>query len=231
MSYWSNVSLDLIAAIWFAALLGGYRLLTGRPALERRSIVGAVQAHRVAWMCNMAGRDNRVLDAILLGGLGHGNAFFASTSAIVIGGLIALVGSGDKAQAFLEQLPYVAKASPVLFEIKILLLIGIFIYAFFKFAWAFRLSHYTGIMIGSTPLLKPDNEAVCRQHAECTARLIGIAAEHTNSGIRSFYHAIAALGWFFHPLVFMAATAWVLLILLRRDFFSRSNQVLSGRWP
>jgi uncharacterized membrane protein len=40
-------------------------------------------------MLNMARRDNRMLDAILLGGPGQGNAFFASTSAIAVGGLAA----------------------------------------------------------------------------------------------------------------------------------------------
>lgn len=223
--------LDLAALVWFFALLGGYRLIAGLAPLERRSIVGTVQDHRIAWMRNMARRDNRVLDAILLGGLGQGNAFFASTSAIAIGGLIALVGSGEKVQVFLQTLPFAASASPVLWELKVLLLIGIFVFAFFKFAWAFRLSHYTGIMIGSTPLATNDNDAECRLHAERCARLIGIAAEHANSGLRAFYYAIAALAWFFHPLLFMAATFWVLLILVRRDFFSRSNRVLAGVWP
>ncbi len=226
-----NMPLDLIAFAWFVALLAGYRLLVGWSRLEKRSIVGAVQSHRVAWMQNMAARENRVVDAMLLGGLGQGNAFFASTCAIAIGGLITLVGSGDKMQDFLERLPFVAKSSPMLWEIKLVLVIAIFVYGFFKFAWAFRLSHYIGIMIGSTPLLKADNEPECRAHAQRSARLIGIAAEHANSGLRSFYYAIAALCWFFHPLLFMAATSWVLLILVRRDFFSRSNSVLSGRWP
>jgi uncharacterized membrane protein len=48
----------------------------------------------------------------------------------------------------------------------------------------------------------------CAHHAERTARLIGLAGEHSNSGIRSFYHATAALAWFFHPLLFMLATTW-----------------------
>jgi len=223
--------LDLAAIGWFIVSIAGYRIVAEWRPLESRSIVGAVQSHRLQWMCNMAARENRVFDAMLLNGLGQGNAFFASTSAIAIGGLIAMVGSGDKAQAFLERLPFVAHADPVLWEMKVLLLIGIFVFAFFKFAWAFRLSHYTGIMIGSTPLAKPGNELECRLHAERTARLIGIAADHANSGLRSFYYAIAALGWFFHPLMFIAASTWVLLILVRRDFFSRSNRVLAGRWP
>ena len=77
---------------------------------------------------------------------------------------------------------------------------------FFKFAWAFRLSHYGSIMIGAMPDAGAAHEVECRRHAERTARLIGLAGDHSNSGIRSFYHAIAALAWFFHPLLFMLAT-------------------------
>lgn len=224
-------SLDVFALGWFIVFLVGYRVVAEWAPLERRSIVGSVQSQRIAWMRNMASRENRMLDAIVLNGLGQGNAFFASTSAIAIGGLIALVGSGEKAQAFVERLPFAAASSPALWEVKLLFLIAIFVFAFFKFAWAFRLSHYTGIMIGSTPLQTAENAVECQRHAERTARLIGIAAEHANSGLRSFYYAIAALGWFFHPLLFVVATTWILLILVRRDFFSRSNRVISGRWP
>lgn len=47
----------------------------------------------------MATRENRMLDAILLGSLGQDNAFFASTSAIAVGGLAATIGSGERARA------------------------------------------------------------------------------------------------------------------------------------
>ena len=52
-----------------------------------------------------------------------------------------------------------------------------------------------------------------------------------NSGIRSFYHAVAALAWFLHPLLFMLATRWVILILIRRDFFSRSLRLIAATPP
>jgi uncharacterized membrane protein len=219
---------DAAALVWFLIALVGYRLVAEWTPIETYSIVGAVQQQRVAWMRNMARRKERVLDAIILNGLGQGNAFFASTSAIVVGGLAAIMGSGEKVQALLEQLPYVAKSSVVLFEMKVLLLLAIFVFAFFKFAWAFRLTHYTAIMIAATPILEADNALACEAHADRTARLIGIAAEHSNSGLRSFYYAIAAMAWFFHPVAFAAATAWVLIILIRRDFFSRSRRILRG---
>ena len=225
---WIDTNSAAIAFGWFILSIVGYRMLAERELFESRSIVGAVQKQRVAWMRNMARRENRVIDGVVLQSLGQGNAFFASTSAIAIGGLAAIMGSGDKVQALLERLPYVAKSSPESWELKILLLMAIFIFAFFKFAWAFRLSHYTGIMIGATPIFHEGNEVVCDTHAERTALLIGIAAEHANSGLRSFYYAIAALAWFFHPWAFVAATTWVLVILIRRDFFSRSRVILQG---
>lgn len=218
---------DAAALAWFFVWIVGYRLIAGSATLERRSIVGAVQQQRERWMTNMAIRDARIVDAHLLGGLSQGNAFFASTSALIIGGLAAMMGSGDKIQILLERLPFVAKSSPALFEIKLLMLVAIFVYAFFKFAWAFRLSHYAAIMIGATPLLDAGNRETCERHAMRTARLIGIAAEHSNGGLRAFYYAIAGMAWFFHPLAFVAATTWVVLILVRRDFFSRSRRLIS----
>lgn len=223
--------LDVVALTWFVLLIGGYGWLARRPSLTARSIVGAVQSHRVAWMQNMAVRDNRVLDGMLLGHLSHGNAFFASTSAIAVGGLAAMLGSGEKVQMMLERLPLVRRVPAELYEAKVIFMMAVFIYAFFKFAWAFRLSHYVAIMIGSTPLLTSDTRPECERHATRTARLVGIAAEHANGGIRAFYYAIAGIGWFFHPLLFMAATTWVLVILVRRDFFSRSRRILMGQWP
>jgi uncharacterized membrane protein len=223
--------MDAAALAYFLLAIGIYRLISSRRPLESRSLVGAIQAQRVQWMLNMARRENRMLDALLLTSLGQGNAFFASTSAIAVGGLAATIGSGEKLQAILGRLPYVAATTPFVWEVKQLLIMTIFIYAFFKFAWAFRISHYAAIMIGATPEAGAANAEACTQHAERTARLIGLAGEHSNSGLRSYYHAIAAIAWFFHPALFMLATTWVILILARRDFFSRSLAVIGEPRP
>jgi uncharacterized membrane protein len=218
--------LDLVALVYFCIVVFAYRVIVGRQARSGGGLLGAIQSQRVSWMLNMARRDQRMLDAILLGSLGQGNAFFASTSAIAVGGLAATLGSGEKLQLMLAHLPYVAPATQIMLEAKQLLIMGIFIYAFFKFAWAFRISDYASIMIGATPIYDPAASQACAGHAERTAGLIGVAAEHTNSGLRSFYHTIAAIAWFFHPMLFMAATTWVVLILARRDFFSRTLRLI-----
>jgi uncharacterized membrane protein len=223
--------LDTVALLMFLASMLIYRLVSGRAGkASQSSLIGAIQRQRVAWMLNMARRgDHRTMDVILLTSVGQGNAFFASTTAIAIGGIAALLGTGERAQVVLERLPLAAKTTPVLWECKLLLIMAIFIFAFFKFAWAFRLSHYTQIMIGATPFLGESNEAECDQHAYRTAALAGLSAEHANGGLRAFYYAFAALAWFFHPVALMAATVWVLSILVRRDYFSRSLRLIAGK--
>ena len=221
--------LDLSALGFFLVSMLGYGYAANHvPALRRPSLTGAIQRQRLAWMLNMSRRENRTIDVILLGTLGQGNAFFASTTAIAIGGIAALLGSGERAQQILERLPMVAHANSVLWEIKLLLIMSIFIFAFFKFAWAFRLSHYAAIMVGATPILAGDNATSCDEHAERTAGLASLSAEHANGGMRAFYYAFAALAWFFHPIALLAATLWVFLILVRRDYFSRSRRLIAG---
>jgi len=220
-------NLDLLAFLWFATAILLYRFVASRRGLVERSLVGAVQRRRQQWMAIMVMREPRIMDAMLIGSLGQGNAFFASTSAIAIGGLSALLGAGERMQVIMESLPFVAKGSALLWELKIILLIAIFVYAFFKYAWSFRLTQYAYIMLGATPILTTETRETAEIHADRTARLIGIAGEHANSGLRAYYYAIAAMGWFVHPLIFVLTTTWVMGILIRRDFYSRSLAVIS----
>jgi uncharacterized membrane protein len=223
--------LDLAAVAWFVAIIAAYEFISTRPAIHARSIAAYVQNHRHGWMIEMSRRDNRIVDGQLLGWLVNANAFFASTSVIVIGGLAALLSYGEQARQIVEALPYAAASTATLWEIKVIFLMMIMIYAFFKFAWAFRLSHYTVMMMGATPPHDDRDAAARLDHAKRTAELLGLVGWHANLGLRSFYYTIAGLMWFFHPLAFIVAATWVVLILIRRDFFSHSRAILKGPDP
>jgi uncharacterized membrane protein len=41
-----------------------------------------------------------------------------------------------------------------------------------------------------------------------------------NAGGRAYYFALAAPAWFIHPLLFIAATLLITLVLIRRQLFS-----------
>ena len=95
--------------------------------------------YRARWMRQMLRRENRMVDANIISSLQNGAAFFASTTIFGVGGLIAALGASDKALSILEALPLVESGSPGVWQLKVLMLIVILDYAFFKFAWAFRL--------------------------------------------------------------------------------------------
>ena len=55
-----------------------------------------------------------------------------------------------------------------------------------------------------------------------------MAAETFNDGLRAYYFAFAALGWFFSPLAFVLGTAGVVYILYQREFRSDVLAVLNS---
>lgn len=221
-------TLDVTALGAFAGLILAFEIVTSRGPLARRTLSASIERQRRSWMENMIHREQRQLDAILLSSLSQSNAFFASTSVLGIGGLAAVMGAGDAVRPMLERLPIVATSSPALFETKILLLIAILIYAFFKFAWAFRLSHYTGIMFGAMPPISEATAAECARHARQTAGLLDLVGHHANGGLRSFYYAFAALAWLFHPVLLILATLLVVGVLTRREFVSRAARLMKA---
>ena len=107
-----------------------------------------------------------------------------------------------------------------LWEIKTIGLIVIFVYAFFKFAWSYRLFNYVSILFGAMPPSaekdKPESEA----HVVRTARLFESAGMHFNRGQRAFFFALGYLGWFIGPIALIISTVAVVIVMWRRQFAS-----------
>ena len=58
-----------------------------------------------------------------------------------------------------------------------------------------------------------------------------IAAEDFNQGLRAYYFAFAAIGWFVNPTVFIVASVVVVGILYVLEFRSNAVKVLGGGSP
>jgi uncharacterized membrane protein len=216
---------DYIAFVWFLLCWLGYARLADFTRLRNHSVSARMDNYRRQWLRNMLQRDPRMVDTLIHSSLLQGVTFFASTSLLLIGGLLAILGASDKAIAVLSELP-LQPVSRTVWEIKVLLLVVIFIYAFFKFAWCYRLFTYCAVLIGAAPLPAALTDA-SYDHADRLARLHSLAAQHFNNGLRSYFFALATLGWFLHPLLFIAAAAWVTWVVYRREFRSRSFNILS----
>ena len=53
-----------------------------------------------------------------------------------------------------------------------------------------------------------------------------IAGRHFNSGLRAIFFAVAYLGWLIGPYVLIASTAFVVAILVNRQFRSPAIRIL-----
>ncbi|TGV76081.1 DUF599 family protein, partial [Mesorhizobium sp. M2D.F.Ca.ET.145.01.1.1] len=97
------------------------------------------------------------VDTAIMSGLQQGTAFFASSSLIALGGCFALLGASDRVIEVLSDLPLGGVPDRAAFQIKVLGLVLILAFSFFKFGWAYRLFNSCSILIGPAPL--PPGEA------------------------------------------------------------------------
>jgi uncharacterized membrane protein len=228
--------LDLLALAFFALVWFGYGLIMDRLVTRGGSLNHRLRTIRRAWMGELLRRENRMPDAALLGHLIHSVSFFASATLLVIAALSGAFGALDTFHAALSELAITGAAiSRRALEARLLLLLVIFVYAFFKFTWAIRQYNYCCALIGSLPPahepLEPERRAAL---ARLSAEVLSVAVATFNGGLRAYYFALAALGWFVHPLVFIAAVLWIVLVLLRRQFLShtlRSIQAYEAALP
>jgi uncharacterized membrane protein len=115
-----------------------------------------------------------------------------------------------------------------LWEAKTIGLTVIFVYAFFKFGWSYRLFNYVAILLGATPFSQDKDTPEAEAHVIRTARLFSSAGRHFNRGQRAFFFALGYLGWFAGPIAFMVATAAVVVVMWRRQFASDALRAVAG---
>ncbi len=210
--------LDLFALGWFLIAWGIHALTVERSEWRRQSLNYRMDLARREWMLKMLDRDVRIVDTQIMSALQQGTAFFASSSLFAIGGALALLRSSDEVMDIFRAMPFAVQATRSVFEIKVVGLLVIFVYAFFKFAWSYRLFNYAVILLGGTPPSKEGKTKAAKIYAERLARMTTIAGRHFNRGQRAIFFALAYLGWFVNGYVFMIASAAVLIVILTRQF-------------
>ncbi len=212
--------LDFAATAFFLIAWLGYHAAVELSPAGQRSLNKVMDQYRFRWMEQLVVRENRIVDTTILASLMNGTAFFASTSLIAIGGVLALLRSGDSILPVFADIPFGQDTTPLMWELKVIGLAVIFVYAFFKFAWSYRLFNYMAIIVGSVPVLRPHNHDEALAVARRAGIMNAVAGKHFNRGQRAFFFSLAYLGWFVSAYLFMAATAGVLYVMWRRQFMS-----------
>lgn len=214
-------SLDGAAFLFFLLAWVAYARFADAQSGRSHNLISVMNAYRLQWMQQMLKRENRMMDATMIGNLLRSISFFANTSIFILFGLVTLFSYREKASQLLESIPFAVPVNPFMWEMRIALLGIIFIYAFFKYTWSLRQYNYACIYVAAAPAHTEKLE----QHAEYAikgANLIGNAAKHFNMGLRAYYFGLAALSWFINGWVFMVVTAFVVSVIHRREFRSHT---------
>src|SRR5216684_6790465 len=204
-------SVDILAVGFFLLEWTVYAVTLEHTAYGRNSLSARMHAYREIWIRRLLDREARMVDMQIMGSLQNGTAFFASTSLLAVGGALALLRSTNEALGILGALPINLGPSPALWEVKCVGLILIFVYAFFKFAWAYRLFNYVAILLGAMPPAAQRDTREAEAHVIRTTRLFEAAGRHFNRGQRAFFFALGYLGWFVSPWVLFVTTALVVI--------------------
>jgi uncharacterized membrane protein len=221
---------DWAAVVVLFAGWAGYANFASRRSLARPSILGTTNRIRRQWMLQATYREVRVFDGVVIQSLSTSPSFFASTTILIIGGLLATLSASEHASEFVREIPFAARTTALVFDLKIVLLLAIFVYAFFRFTWSMRQYTFGALLVASAPEFEQFAAGAASREAfaDKAGRVVGLAAETFNDGLRAYYFAFAGIGWFFSPLVMMLGTLGVIYILYQREFRSDVLDVLNA---
>ena len=145
--------LDYLAVTAFLASWFTYEWVGSWPMMRQKNLSYIMRGWRKDWFDTACSRDNRIIDVQILRSLAGNSAFLATTTIFVIGGLAALIGASEHAVRVLNGFQYLPETNQNRFGLKIAVLLGIFIYAFFRLAWSIRLHNNAAVV--SAPFRSP----------------------------------------------------------------------------
>ncbi len=223
------ILLDWLAMLWFALCWIGYNYFSRYWSRRTSRLQNVLQDYIKDWIEVLHRRELRIVDTSVVSNIERNATFLASSSLLVIAGLLAAVGSTDKVITFIADLPFVTSVTRQTWEIKILIMVFTYVYAFFTFTWCMRQWGFASILVGSAPLAEDRTVADEKRaaHRDTLAETVWLAIYSFNAGIRAYYFSLALLAWFLHPVAFMIASAWVAAVLYRREFRSKTLRALS----
>ncbi|NQE60867.1 DUF599 domain-containing protein [Caulobacter sp. RHG1] len=213
--------IDIIVLSVFAACWLLYEPMLKRLGESGGALNTDMTIIRRRWMQEMAVREIALLDGQLLGHAINSASFFASSNLILIAAAGGVLFGGDNALRSVEGLAVLAKTTPLMFQVKLGLVLVALARGLLDFIWSIRQMNYCLAAIGATPMWAPPN--VLAEYAEAAGGILNPALSAFNAGVRAYYFALAAAVWLLGPLPFMIATLGAMTLLLWRQRRSRAS--------
>jgi uncharacterized membrane protein len=216
---------DWLALFAFIACWAGYAWFSEHSRWASAGLIRSTRLPARMGLPHARAREVRVTDSTLIGNLVTSVTFYANTTIYIIAGLVAALGAADKLLTFTADLAFGGAGNRELLEIKLMLVLASFVYAYFKFTWSLRQFNVLSILVGAAPLGQRDEPAI-ESYARRVAAANNLAGDDFNRGIRAYYFGLAASGWLLSPLSLAVLSVLILVVLYRRDYRSAVLDVL-----
>jgi len=224
---------NLLAVAWFLLCFRGYFYYTDLRSIDTPTLAYAMHRFRKQWIRKAMRRDNRIADTNIIANLERSVSFFASTTLFILAGLMTVLGtSSETVIMMLRDIPFSDENTRGAWELKVLLLICLFVYAFFKFTWGLRQFGQVSVMLGGVPESGENaSDEMIDRHIHSISTMASKAAGNFNNGMRTYYFSMAVLGWFVNFWVFMILSALIVAVLYRREFRSDTLAIMMSNLP
>jgi uncharacterized membrane protein len=205
---------DISSFVLSVALLLAYHwYLHYKVGKNRAYTVRAVNAMaRTAWVVTIMREGKDILAVQTLRNSTMAATFLASTSVLLIIGVLTLSGQADRLEGTWHVLNTVGSKHAELWQAKLLLLLFDLFVAFFSFSMSIRIFNHVGYMI-NVPLslnhrvLSPDHVAAHLNHA----------GDFYSIGMRAYYYSVPVVFWLFGPHLMLLATVLLIIVMYNTD--------------
>jgi uncharacterized membrane protein len=168
---------------------------------------------RTAWVETiMADEKNAVLAVQTLRNSTMAATFLASTSVLLIMGVLTLSEQEQKIEATWHALNVMGAIHPVLWMVKLVMLLLDLFVAFFAFSMSIRIYNHVGYMINVPVRL--EHKMITPAHV---ATHLNRAGHFYSLGMRAYYFLVPLVFWLFGPHFMLIATLGLLATLYRID--------------
>ncbi len=215
LSLIQSVTNDLGSFVVCVLLVAAYHFFLHRKVKKDPSYtVQAVnKIARTAWVENiMHDEKNAVLAVQTLRNSTMAATFLASTSVLLIMGVLTLSEQEQKLEATWHSFNIVGATHPILWMVKLILMLLDLLVAFFSFAMAIRVYNHVGYLV-NVPL-RLNHKMITSAHV---ATHLNRAGGFYSLGMRAYYLLVPLVFWLFGPHFMVAATVGLLIVLYRID--------------
>jgi len=187
------------------------------------SALYGMNAARAAWVEGVMREGRDILAVQTMRNSIMASSFMASTSILLIVGVLTLSAQGEKMSGTWHALNVLGQHSADIWLFKLLVMLFDLLFAFFSFCLSIRQYHHIGYQINTPPDLRREVTQPAHVGAE-----LNRAAIFYRLGMRAYYFTVPLLFWLFGPLLMVVATGVMVFFLYHLDRAPRRESDLMG---